>query len=102
TCPTSVPPACAQLNSTSSGQTAINNAFTCMAQSCSSLPGNMSGFLDTTTDCLSNACIGPLGALLAESPGCFDCVISGVSSSEPYSGVQSTCTTVSSPPLGFG
>ena len=101
TCPTSVPPACAQLNSTSSGQTAINNAFTCMAQNCSSLPGDMSGFLNTTTDCLASSCMGPLGSILVQSRECFDCVIDGVSSSEPYSGVQHTCTTVSSPPLGF-
>jgi hypothetical protein len=101
TCPTSVPPACAQLNSTSSGQMALSDAFTCMAQNCSSLPGNMSGFLNTTTDCLAANCMGPLGGLLAESESCFDCVIVGVSSSEPYSGVQTTCTMASSPPLGF-
>ena len=80
---------------------ALDQAFTCMAQNCSSLPGNLSGFLNTTTDCLAASCMGPLGDLLIQSPACFDCVIDGAAASEPYSGVQNTCTTTSSPPLGY-
>lgn len=100
TCPTMTQPACAALNSTSQGMTTLNAAFSCMAQHCSST-GDASGILNTTTDCLSTYCSGPLAPLLIEYPGCFDCVVDNVASDATYSGAQSTCTMNPSPPLGY-
>jgi hypothetical protein len=80
----------------------VNNAIACMEQSCSNAgPGDGTGELTTTTDCLTSSCSGPLGALLIEFPACFDCLIDYVASTQSYGATQQYCTTQATPPLAF-
>ena len=81
----------------------VSAAYTCMEQYCSTAsPGDPSGQLVGSTDCLTNSCSAQLGALLFGAPQCFDCVIDYASSYQPWGSSQNTCTTAAQPPFGFG
>lgn len=81
---------------------AVTNAISCMEQYCSNKgPGDGTGQLVTTTDCLTSNCSGPLGELLIAYPACFDCMIDYVSGSATYGSTQSLCTTNPAPSLSF-
>jgi hypothetical protein len=96
--PAPTTPACAG----SVPASAVQNAITCMEQSCSDkAPGDPTGSLTTTTDCLTSNCSGPLGELLIAYPQCFDCLIDYVASTQPYGTSQQLCTTNPAPPMGF-
>ncbi len=94
TCPTMGQPACAGVPTS-----AVDSAFTCMEQNCSS--GGATGTLNQSTDCLTNSCQGPLGDLLVAYPSCLDCIVATVTSEQPYGEAQTTCTTSPYPPLGY-
>jgi hypothetical protein len=84
---------------------AVTAAMKCMEQSCSdqgpSDPTGANGSLTTTTDCLTENCMGQLEELFIGYPACFDCIVDYVASTQTYAYTQSQCTTQPSPPLGF-
>jgi hypothetical protein len=94
-CPTSTQPACAGAPAST-----VASAFSCLEQNCSNIDGG-TGQLNQSTDCLTNACPGPLGALLVGYPGCLDCIVANVASEQPYGEAQTACTTSPSPPLAY-
>ncbi len=81
-------------------QNALNNAYTCMVQNCSTRPGDPTGTLAATTNCLSQKCIFPLGVLQGY-PQCFDCMIDYVASQEEYGTSLNACTTQVKQPYGY-
>jgi hypothetical protein len=81
---------------------AVTAAMTCMEQYCSSAgPGDPSGQLLTTTDCLTSNCTGALSELFIGYPACFDCLLDYVASTEPYGTAQKQCTQSTQAPFAF-
>jgi hypothetical protein len=81
-------------------QSLLDQTFQCMEQKCSDIDGG-AGRLVTTTSCLEQFCKSEIGQLLLSFPACSDCVLDYVASSEPYSHVESLCTTGTQAPMGF-
>jgi len=82
----------------------VQKAFQCMEQYCDTVPNSSAGTLAGTTDCLSNNCPGPLGALLevySQDPVCFDCIVDHVASNQTYSATQSDCVQKKQTQWGF-
>ena len=80
----------------------ISDTFTCAEQYCSTQgPGDPSGELLNTTDCISGHCASQFVAIEGANPACFDCLIDYVASDESWGTCQSHCTTDLTPPLGF-
>lgn len=94
-CPSSAQPACAAVPTAN-----VTAAFTCMEQNCSNINGP-TGTLNTSTDCLTSSCSGPLGDLLIAYPACLDCIIPNITSGQQYGESLTTCTTNPSPALGY-
>jgi|GEM_PF-517915 len=84
-------------------QADVDAAFQCMEQHCSNKPGDPSGWLNTTTDCLASNCAGPLAQLQADSKACFDCTLDYVASGNPetYGNAEQLCLSNPAAPLGF-
>jgi hypothetical protein len=94
-------PACA--GSVSAQQ--VDDAFTCMADHCSTKPGDASGTIQGTTDCLSSHCavkLAPLFAGTIDQQRCFDCIVDNVTADRTYEDSKTACTTDARRPLAFG
>jgi hypothetical protein len=73
-----------------------------MEQSCSNQPpGDPTGQLDQSTDCLASNCAGPIIGIQSASVACYDCVVVNIASDQTFQATQHTCTTDTRPPLGF-
>jgi len=99
----SVPPAPTAAPCGAVPPTAVTNAFNCMIQHCDTLPGNTSGTLPGSTDCLSSNCSAEFAQLLLNSSynACFDCIIDYVASDQPYASSQTACTSAAQAPFAF-
>jgi hypothetical protein len=84
----------------------VNAAISCAEQNCSTQPpGDGTGVINGSTDCLESECAGPfLNIQGGASNGvyCFDCVVVNIASGSTFGATQTSCTTDSRPPLGFG
>lgn len=84
----------------------VNNAFNCMINKCNTNPGDPSGTLPGSTDCLSSQCAGDFlpFEFMQKTPGynaCFDCIIDYAASDQPYNVGQQACTSIAEQPFGF-
>jgi hypothetical protein len=80
----------------------VDDVFTCVEQRCSTKgPGDDSGQLQTTTQCLSDQCAIPFANLLGQSQACFDCLLVYFASEEQWGTSKTACLTDTRPPLGF-
>ena len=82
----------------------VNQVFQCMIQNCNTLPGNPSGNLPGSSDCLSSNCSAPFAQLLLNKSynACFDCIIDYVVSDQPYGASQTACMNNAQAPFGYG
>lgn len=94
--PVTTPPCGGSVSATS-----VQNAYTCMQQNCNTRPGDPTGQLPGSTDCLTTNCEGPLGGLLITAPACFDCILDYAVSYQPYQDGQNACTNLAQQPFGF-
>jgi hypothetical protein len=79
----------------------VDAAFQCMEMYCSNRPNDPTGSLQTTTDCLSENCAGQILTVKADSSACYDCVIDGVVSAEPYGSTETLCESSPTASIGF-
>ena len=82
----------------------VTDAFNCMIDKCNTNPGDPTGTLPGSTDCLSSNCSGPFAQFLLSMQynACFDCIIDYAASDQRYSVGQNACTTIPETPYGFG
>jgi hypothetical protein len=84
----------------------INGALQCTEQYCSNDgPDAGGGELIQSTDCIESNCAGQYVGIQqagAAGPACFDCVVVNVASQQTFDATYTTCTTATSPPLGYG
>ncbi len=94
TCPTTIMPPCAGV-----APSDIDAALSCLEMNCANQP-NDQGVLDTSTDCFSAQCSGPLAPLFVGQQACFDCLTDYIASGTTYGFAKQTCNTNPNPPLG--
>jgi hypothetical protein len=79
----------------------VDAVFSCVEQYCSTKPNDPTGVLQSTTDCLSENCAGPILAVEADSVACYDCLIDGMASDEEWGSIESACETNPAASIGF-
>ena len=82
----------------------LDDAYACMAASCSTIPGDQAGTIAGTTDCLSSHCAVKLAPLFAGNESqqrCFDCIADTVTSDMTYAQSKTACTTDPGPAIAF-
>jgi len=79
----------------------VDAAFQCMETYCSNRPNDPTGSLQTTTDCLSANCAGPILTVKGDSVACYDCILDGVVSAEPYGSTETLCESSPTASIGF-
>lgn len=84
----------------------VNAVFDCMINNCNTNPGDPTGTLPGSTDCLSAKCAADFlpFKFMASTPGynaCFDCIIDYAASDQPYNVGQQACTSIAEAPFGF-
>jgi hypothetical protein len=74
-----------------------------MVQNCNTLPGNTSGQLPGSTDCLSSHCAAQFSQLLLNTSynECFNCIVDYVASDQSYASSQTACVNEAQAPFGF-
>jgi hypothetical protein len=79
----------------------IDAVFSCVEAYCSTKPNDPTGVLQSSTDCLSENCAGPILALKADSVACYDCVVDAFASQEQWGASESACETNPTASTGF-
>jgi len=80
----------------------LDALFTCMETNCSTAPpGDPSGRLPGTTDCLSRKCAAPFLPILNDHQACFACLADHLESQNQYGNTRNACTTDVRQPFAF-
>jgi len=96
--PAPTTPPCASLT------TDLEDALTCLRESCSTVPGSDDG-QTTSTDCAESECIGVVASLLLSSDPdalrCYACIATSLPT-ETFGDIRDLCTTEPNAGLAFG
>jgi hypothetical protein len=96
------PPAPTSAPCGSVGSSYVNAALTCAEQHCSTKPpGDPTGQLLGSTDCLSSNCAAAFLNVQGQSLSCYDCISVYIASNQSFQSTENSCTTDTRPPLGF-
>jgi hypothetical protein len=80
----------------------VDDAISCAEQSCSTKPpGDGTGVLNGSTDCLVSACAAAFIDVQGASVACYDCLVVNIASDQSFGSTQSSCTTNTAFPVAF-